>query len=169
MFQSLSPFPSLRACSAILITLAFAAHASAVEDDLRIVAQVQSGTAGFEPGVALEWRSSTFDRFVIRPELNLSEDQRIGGGAALLYSLRKNLDLPAGQDLNVGPRVVAHNSDDTGLEVDLMATYSFALGDAMKSWRHAVGLLGTVGMRDDRKHDETRLGASGGAFYSYRF
>lgn len=180
MFSLTTPSRHLRACSAVLISLAGAGYAGAADmpravrtsnanDDIRIVPQVQAGTAGFEPGVALEWRSSGLDHFVIRPEVNLSEDERVGGGAALLYDLRNHLDLPSRHNLSVGPRFVFHNSDDTGAELDFMATYGVALSEGIYPWRHAVGLLATVGVRDDRKHDEMRLGASAGAFYSFRF
>ena len=141
----------------------------AADDSLSIVPQAVAGTAGFEPGIAVEWRSTQIGRFIIRPEVSLSEDERIGGGGAILYDLSSDLHLPAEHALSVGPRFVAHNSDDTGWEVDAMATYAIAFGDLTQKWRHSAGVLAAVGVREDRRDDENDIGASGGVFYSFRF
>lgn len=142
---------------------------TAADDDLRIVPQLIVGTAGIEPGVALEYRTANLDRMVLRPEVFLSEDNRIGGGAALLYEIGKSFDLPQSHALAIGPRFVAHNSDDTGWELDAMATYGVSLGSMMQPSRHAIGVLAAVGVRNDKVHDETRIGANVGIFYSFRF
>ena len=156
---------------AAIITIASSASIAihAAEHDLRIVPQVLAGTAGLEPGVAMEWRSLDIGHLVIRPEIFLSEDHRVGGGGSVLYEFQNEIGLPAGQTLSVGPRLVGHNSDDTGWEFDAFASYAVSLGYVDRPWRHAVGALGALGVRDDRRHDEVNLGASIGAFYSFRF
>lgn len=142
---------------------------TAADDDLRIVPQLIIGTAGIEPGVALEYRTENLAHMVLRPEVFLSEDSRIGGGAALLYDFSKSFDLPQAHALAIGPRFVAHNSDDTGWELDAMATYGVALGSMTQPSRHVLGVLAAVGVRNDKVHDETRIGANVGIFYSFRF
>ncbi len=154
---------------AMTLALSLPVVASAADDSLSIVPQLVAGTAGFEPGVALEWRSTNIGRFILRPEVFLSEDERIGGGGAILYDLSNDLHLSAMHALSVGPRFVAHNSDDTGWEVDAMATYAFAFGDMSEKWRHSAGVLAAVGVRDNRHDDKNDVGASGGVFYSFRF
>lgn len=168
LFHSL---PSHLGLCGVAMTLALSLPATtyAAEDTLSIVPQVVAGTAGFEPGLALEWRSSQIGHFIIRPEISLSEDERIGGGGAILYDLSNDLRLPHDQALSVGPRFVAHNSDETGWEVDAMATYAMAFGDMTQNWRHSAGVLAAVGVRDDRRDNEKDIGASGGVFYSFRF
>ena len=142
---------------------------TAADDDLRIVPQLVVGTAGIEPGVALEYRTANLNHMVIRPEVFINEDSRIGGGGALLFEMSETFDLPKAHALAFGPRVVAHNSDDTGWEVDAMATYGVSLGSMTESTRHTVGVLAAAGVRKDKEHDETRLGANAGVFYSFRF
>lgn len=142
---------------------------SAEDTDLRIVPQLVVGTAGIEPGVALEYRTGNLNRMVIRPEVFLSEDSRIGGGGALLYEVAESFDLPREHALAVGPRFIVHNSDETSWELDAMATYSVSLSAMTQPWRHAVGVLAALGIRNDRERDETRFGANAGVFYSFRF
>lgn len=162
---------TLAVVSAMLTGSAFAA-----EGDLRITPQLMIGTAGFEPGVALEYRAPSSPTLVFRPEVFLSEDERLGGGGAVLFA--PHFNLPAGHDLCVGPRLVYHNSDDTGFEADALATYSVALAGTQPSAQHFVGGLAALGLRDDRQHDhdddhrhhhDLAIGASVGVFYSYRF
>lgn len=159
--------PLIGACLLVACGLAVPAL-QAADNDLRIVPQLIVGTAGIEPGVALEWRAPNLDHIVLRPELSLSEDQRLGAGVSVLFDL-STLDLPHGHSLNIGPRFISHNSDDTGWEVDALATYEVALGSMLDPTRHALGVLGAVGLRDNKHRDETSVGASAGVFYSYRF
>lgn len=119
-------------------------------------------TAGFEPGVVLEWRAGDFARVVFRPEIFINEDGRFGGGGAILYDLSSELDLPKDQALSVGPRFVQHNSDDTGWEFDGLLSHEISLSGVAKPWRHAIGALGALGVRDDRDDDQTDVGASAG-------
>lgn len=146
---------------------------AAADNDIRIVPQLIVGTSGIEPGVALEYRAANLDHMVFRPEVFLSEDSRVGGGGAVLFDISKNIDLPSAHALVIGPRFVAHNSDDSGWEIDAMATYSVALGSMTVPSRHAVGALAALGVLDDKhhdnNHDETRFGANVGVFYSFRF
>ena len=152
-----------------IATISSSSFLTAADDDLRIVPQLVVGTAGIEPGVALEYRTGNLERIVLRPEVFLSEDSRIGGGAAVLYEVAKSFDLPQAHALAIGPRFVAHNSDDTGWELDAMATYGVALGSMTMPSRHVLGVLAAVGVRNDKEHDETRIGANAGIFYSFRF
>lgn len=161
--QSVPAIAALMVCAGALVPLL------AADNDLRIVPQVMVGTAGFEPGVALEWRAADFERVVFRPEVFVNEDGRIGGGGAILYDLSTELNMPKDQALNVGPRFVQHNADDTGWEFDGMLSYEVSLSSNVKPWRHAIGALGALGVREDRERDQTGVGASVGAFYSFRF
>ena len=143
--------------------------ASATEHDLRIVPQIIVGTSGFEPGLAFELRGLDWPALMVRPEVFVSEDERIGAGAAVLYDISPILTLSKRQTLAVGPRIVYHNADHDGWEADAMATWSFDLMGGMRAWQHAVGILGAVGVTEDRENDDNDLGASAGIFYSYRF
>lgn len=144
--------------------------ASAVEHDLRIIPQISVGTAGVEPGLALEWRGMEDQPyFIFRPEIFVSEDGRIGGGAAVLYDISQRIGLPERQAIATGPRLVYHNADDHGWEADVMATWSYDLARGMRTWRHAVGVLGTIGVVHDRDNDDNDLGTSAGVFYSFGF
>lgn len=163
------PLRSLPAVAALTLCAGMLAPLLGADNDLRIVPQVMVGTAGFEPGVALEWRAGDFERVVFRPEVFVNEDGRIGGGGAILYDLSPELNLPKDQALSVGPRFVQHNADDTGWEFDGMLSYAISLSSNVKPWRHAVGALGALGVRQDRERDQTGVGASVGAFYSFRF
>ncbi len=168
-------FSRLRTFTVVSVMLSGCAFA--VEGDFRITPQLMVGTAGFEPGLALEYRAPASPNIVFRPELFLSEDERLGGGGAVLFA--PHFDLPSGQELCFGPRFVYHNSDDTGYEADALATYSVAIGGMQPNARHFVGGLAALGLRDDRHHDDDyddghhhhdlAIGASVGAFYSYRF
>jgi hypothetical protein len=159
---------ALTVFSAIVVMSATVATA-AVDEDLRILPQITAGTAGFEPGVALEWRSKDLKPVIVRPEVFISEDGRPGGGAALLYDATSVFDLRRRQSLAIGPRAVYHNSDESGWEVDAMATWTIELSGSHRPWEHAVGVLGALGVRHDKEENENDIGATGGAFYSYRF
>ena len=167
--RHLDPLNSVFKLATIALCAAALAPLWAADDDLRIVPQVMVGTAGFEPGVALEWRAGEMERVVFRPEAFISEDGRLGGGGAILYDLSTDLNLPHGQALSVGPRFVGHNSDDTGWEADALVSYVVSLSGVAKPWRHAIGALGALGVRDNREDDRHDLGASAGIFYSFRF
>ena len=161
----------LSVVSAIVVMSAATATvaSAAVEDDLRIVPQITAGTAGFEPGVALEWRSKDLSPVIVRPEAFISEDGRPGGGAALLYDATSMFDFRNRQSFAIGPRAVYHNSDESGWEVDAMATWTIELSGSHRPWEHSVGVLGAIGVRHDKEDNENDVGATGGAFYSYRF
>ena len=165
----------------VLVTAIVAACAPALfaadpvintSDDIRIAPQIMVGTAGFEPGVALEYRPTSLTGWNFRPEVFLSEDVRVGAGLAALYDFSPSFSLPADQRIEVGPRAVYHNSDHNGWEGDAMAEYAYSLDNAPKPFTHTVGLLGDLGIRehkDDGGDKKLELGASIGAFYSYRF
>ena len=165
-------FTFVIASSFLLSTVASASEVGSLmssDHDLRIVPQLVFGTAGIEPGVALEYRTAHLNRMVIRPEVFINEDSRVGGGGALLYDVGQSFDLPREHALAFGPRLVAHNSDENSWEFDAMATYAVSLSSMTKPWRHALGVLAAVGVRHDKEHDEARIGANGGIFYSFRF
>lgn len=143
------------------------AGAWAADSDIRLVPQLAVGTAGFEPGLALEWRGSDHVDMIVRPELLLSEDGDLGGGGAVLYDLTPRLGLQIEQSVAVGPRIVYHNSDDTGWELSALGTWSYDLSGAPDTWRHAVGVLAALGLSEDRRHDDADLAATVGVFYAF--
>lgn len=159
--------PTVLTCAIALVLTA--GTASAADDDLRIIPQVIAGTAGVEPGLAFEWRYHNRPSLIIRPEVFVSDDGRIGAGGAVLYDISSGLGLPESQAVAVGPRVVYHNADQYGWEADAMANWSYDLSGGPHAWQHAVGVLGAVGLAHDKEHDDNDLGASAGIFYSYRF
>lgn len=134
----------------------------------RLVVQVLGGTSGIEPGIAAEWRFRN-ERIVVRPEVFLNEDEDVGGGASIGWNLTF-FDLPDHHAITVGPRVVYHNSDDSGWEADAQAIYSFGfLGGPHR--RHYLEVIGAVGVLEDTSgdDDETEIGASIGAGYGFQF
>lgn len=139
------------------------------ENDLRLVPQLIVGTAGLEPGLALEWRGSEMEDLIIRPEVLISEDGNIGGGGAVLFDLSEDLELPNRQAVAIGPRIVYHHADDHGWEADVMATWAYELSSVTRPWRHSIGALVAVGVIQDRKHDDADLAANIGGFYAFRF
>lgn len=159
--------PNILAC-AVALALA-GSTASALENDLRITPQITVGTAGVEPGLALEWRGMERPYCILRPEVFVSEDERIGAGGAILYDISSNLDLLSRQAIAIGPRVVYHNADRYSWEGDAMATWSYDLLGGTRAWQHTVGALGTVGVIHDKQQNDNDLGASVGVFYSFRF
>ncbi len=160
-----------RVAQAVVLTIGLATSAGALDhgNDVRIVPQLMVGTSGFEPGLALEWRGPANPDVIVRPELLISEDGRLGGGGALLLVLDRHLDLPARQAIAIGPRVVYHNADDDGWEADALATWSYELSGDVRAWRHAVGALAALGVVRDRDAHDFDLGASAGVFYSFGF
>jgi hypothetical protein len=146
-----------------------ASTAAAVDHDLRIVPQITIGTVGVEPGLALEWRCYDRQSLIIRPEISMNDDGRIGAGGAVLYDASINLDLPKYHAIAVGPRVVFHNADRYSWEADAMATWGYDLVGGTRAWQHSVGVLAAVGVVRDKEHDDNDPSASAGVFYSFRF
>lgn len=157
--------PSALAWAAVL---ALAGPVAAEDMDLRLVPQLVAGTAGFEPGVALEWRGWQ-PRPILRPEVFLNEDGRVGGGAAVLHDLSTTLGLPSRQALAAGPRVVHHNSDEYDWEADALVIWSYDLVGGARSWRHSIEAIGAAGVIRDREDDDYGLGLSAGIGYGFGF
>lgn len=155
------------ACIAVLAVTG--STASAAENDQRILPQLMVGTAGFEPGLALEWRGRERLSYVIRPEVFVNEDGGVGGGGAILVDVSAQFDLNARHSLAIGPRVVHHNADQYGWEADVLATWGYDLVGGEQSWQHAIGVLGAVGVVDDEEHGDDDLGLTAGVFYSFGF
>ncbi len=134
----------------------------------RLVGEVLVGSSGFEPGVAAEWRVGD-PMCVLRPEVFINSDARPGFGASVTWDL-SFLNLPERQSLTFGPRVVYHNSDDSGWEADAMAIWHFDLIPSQRG-RHFLEVIGTIGALQDRKDDrnDTIIGASGGVAYGFQF
>lgn len=139
------------------------------EDHLpRFGVQVLAGTSGIEPGVFAEWRLSEA-QIQLRPEVFVNEDGKVGAGGAIAWS-PEFIDLPERHALALGPRVLFHNSDDSGWEVDLLAIWSFDLIPSQRG-RHFLEIIGAVGVLEDREgpDDETEVGASAGIGYGFQF
>jgi hypothetical protein len=137
----------------------------------RIVAEVSVGTAGFEGGLAGEFRYRDRGEWQIRPEVFINDDSRIGVALSLSWDINGALNLPDGHELVIGPRVAFHNSDHDKWGLDAMAIYSFPLF-ADKPFHHNIEIIGTAGVlehRDDNDNVSSRLGASIGVGYAYRF
>jgi hypothetical protein len=148
--------------------LALAGPVAAADMDLRLVPQVMVGTAGLEPGAALEWRG-WHPRPILRPEAFINEDGRVGGGGAILHDLSTALGLPMRHALAAGPRVVHHNSDDYDWEADALVIWSYDLVGGARSWRHSVELIGAAGVVRDKDDDDYGLGLSAGVGYAFGF
>lgn len=138
----------------------------------RVGVQVLLGTSGFEPGIFAEWRLGD-QPMVARPEVFLNEDERAGGGGSIAWEF-PFFSLPDRHSLSIGPRVVYHNSDESGWEADVQAIWSLDLAPAHKG-RHFLEVIGAVGAlehddKDDANDDKkVRLGASIGIAYGYQF
>lgn len=153
----------------VALLLCAGASVCAADNDVRIVPQLMVGTSGFEPGVALEWRGPANPDVILRPELLISEDGRLGGGGAILLGLSSKLDLPAKQAVAIGPRIVFHHAEDSGWEADVLATWSYELSSDTRSWRQSVGAIAALGVVRDQEAHEFDLGVSAGLFYSFGF
>lgn len=134
----------------------------------RLVGEVMVGSSGFEPGVAAEWRVGD-PMCVLRPEVFINSDARPGFGASVSWGL-SFLNLPERQSLTFGPRIVYHNSDDSGWEADAMAIWHFDLIPTQRG-RHYLEVIGAIGALQDRKDDrnDTIIGATVGVGYGYQF
>lgn len=134
----------------------------------RLVAQALVGTAGFEPGVAAEWRFGD-PHLLVRPELFFNEDHHLGFGASLAWEL-EFLDLPERHAITIGPRVVHHNSDEYGWGIDAMVIWHFDLLPSQRG-RHFLEVIGTVGaIEEERRGDnEIEPGFSAGIGYGFQF
>ncbi len=137
-------------------------------DSLSLVPQLLLGTSDVEPGLAVEYRPANESRLIVRPEVFISEDGRLGAGGSLLWDFRGSTRLPDRQSLAFGPRVVYHNSDDHGWEIDALGVYGFDLG-IDRPWRHSLEALAAVGAVHDRKHGDSDLGVTVGGAYAFRF
>ncbi|HEX3133943.1 MAG TPA: hypothetical protein VHX44_10235 [Planctomycetota bacterium] len=134
----------------------------------RLVAEVVVGTAGFEPGVAAEWRFGD-PHFLVRPEVFINDDGDLGGGASIGWELTC-FHLPDRHTITVGPRVVYHNSDDYGWGADAMAIWHFDLVPAQRG-RHFLEVIGTVGAIEEEKPGDNDIdpAVSVGVGYGYQF
>jgi hypothetical protein len=134
----------------------------------RAVAQVLVGTAGFEPGVAAEWRLGD-QPLMARPELFINEDGNLGFGASLGFDLGF-FRLPDRHTLTVGPRIAFHNSDESGWEADAMAIWNFDVAPGDRG-HHFIEVIGAVGILEDEEDPDknAKFGASIGLGYGYQF
>ncbi len=149
----------------------FAAHDGAHEHNdgiPRLVGQVLFGTAGFEPGIAAEWRFGE-PHLLVRPEVFLNEDSRAGIGASLGWELNF-LALSERHAITIGPRVVYHNSDDYGWGADAMAIWHFDLIPSQRG-RHFLEVIATGGVIEEEKDGDSDAepGFSVGAAYGFQF
>lgn len=135
----------------------------------RVGAQVLAGTSGIEPGAFAEWRFNE-PGLLLRPEVFINEDGHVGFGGAVAWE--GFFDLPDRHAIAVGPRLVYHNSDESGWEIDLMAIWSFDLSTAHRG-RHYLEVIGAVGALEEEDEDngdeETVVGASIGIGYGFQF
>lgn len=136
----------------------------------RLVVQALVGTSGFEPGIVAEWRLHDHE-IMLRPEVFISEDGRPGAGGSINWNLSL-LNLPDSQYLTVGPRVVYHNSDDSGWEADALVIWNLDLNTSQRG-RHFLEVIGALGVLQDKENDDGAnkavVGASIGAGYGYQF
>ena len=163
--------PALALTATAQLATAADLHADHVHNDIavpRLVVQVLGGTSGIEPGIAAEWRFRE-ERIVVRPEVFLSEDQGVGGGLSVGWTPNW-FDLPDHHAITVGPRVVFHNSDDSGWEADAQAIYSFGFAGGPHR-QHYFEVIGSVGVLEDTSedNDKTTVGASIGVGYGFQF
>lgn len=158
--------PLIALAPLLLAATAITGHAA--DDSLSLVPQVLVGSSGFEPGLAVEYRPAGESRLIVRPEVFISEDERIGAGGAVLWDIRSSTRLPDRHSLAFGPRVVYHNSDDHGLEIAGLGIYGFDLGGD-RSWRHSLEAFAAIGTVRDRKHDDMDMGITIGGAYAFRF
>lgn len=150
----------------IALLVAGICTAPAAEQDIRLVPQLAFGTSGLEPGIALEVRTGRIQPLIVRPEVLLNEDGRLGVGAALLFDISSATRLSERQALAIGPRLVYHHADESGWEADAMATWGIDLSGRL-AWRHSVGVLAAIGALHDPEDDDTGIGLTGGIYYAY--
>lgn len=136
----------------------------------RLGVQVLAGTSGIEPGAYAEWRLSEAG-LQLRPEVFINEDGKVGAGGAIAWE-PGFIDLPKRHALAFGPRVVYHNSDESGWEVNLLAIWSFDLVPSQHG-RHYLEVIGAVGVLEEQEEDgddeESVVGASIGIGYGFQF
>ncbi len=155
--------------SFILCCMSLALHAQAIDElSPRLSAQLLVGTAGFEPGLAAEWRwRQSEGALSARPEIFVNDDGRIGGGASLGWRVDWS-GMNTRHDLTIGPRIVFHNSDDDGWEASAMAIYAIPI-TSIQPERHFIQVIGAVGVLEDTDDDDTDIAATMGAAYALRF
>ncbi len=152
----------------------------------RGVAQILVGSAGFEPGIAAEWRWRSEPAMQVRPELSLNDNGRVGAAVSLSWGLRSSSNdryaLPGGSDIFLGPRVAFHNRDVDGWEVGAIGIYSLALdqyfrapADRDEIARHApppshfLEIIGTLGGIEHKHPDDIRFAGAVGLAFAYQF
>ncbi len=171
--MQLSLMPTLLVTGA-LVALMIPSSLSAADHDHadylpRIGPQILLGTSGIEPGLFAEWRLSEAE-LQVRPEILVNEDGKVGGGGAIMWE-PGFIPMPERNALAVGPRVVFHDSDDSGWEVDVMAIWSLDLIPTQPR-RHFLEVIGALGVLEDRRDNSetnTRFGASIGVGYGFQF
>jgi len=148
-----------------LMPLTAADHNEAIP---RVGPQVLVGTSGFEPGIFAEWRFHKTS-LVVRPELFLNEDERAGGGASIGWEF-SCFSLPDQHRFIIGPRIVYHNSDESGIEADLMGIWSLDLFPTHRG-RHFLEVITAVGAveKENQGDDDIEVGASIGIGYGFQF
>ena len=174
-FHERSPMRYLLPSSLLLVgSVLGAADQAAIRDaatNPRLIADVNVGTAGFEAGLAMEFRFNDAPNWEIRPEAFINDDSRAGAGIMLGWDLGKGIGLPEGHDLYVGPRAVYHNSDHDKFEIDAEAIYSFPLFHQNPN-RHFIEIIGSAGYLQHRNDDDSvdnRFGATIGVGYAFQF
>jgi hypothetical protein len=147
------------------LTAADSIHIEAIP---RVGPQVLVGTSGFEPGIFAEWHFREAS-LVARPELFLNEDERAGGGAMIGWEM-PCFSLPEQHHIIIGPRVVYHNSDESGIEADLMGIWSMDIHPASHG-RHFLEVITAIGAveKDKDGDDDIELGATVGISYAFQF
>jgi len=158
------------ACTCLLATAAPFASAVVVDHDVwpRLLAQIEVGTAGFEPGVAAEWTiNRSAHAWRIRPEIFLSDDEEFGTGVSVSFAIPWSA-IPDHHELFIGPRIAWHGGDDYGFEASAQATYTLPIVRGTPN-RHFIQGIAALGVIDDRDDDEIDLAATVGIAYGYQF
>jgi hypothetical protein len=134
----------------------------------RVGVQLLVGTSGFEPGIFAEWKFRE-QPVVVRPEVFLNEDERVGAGISLGWEFTF-LNLPDTQHLTVGPRFLYHNSDESGWEGDVLGIWGIDFFPSHHG-RHLIEVIGAVCVLEEEKDgdDDIVIGASIGIGYGYQF
>jgi hypothetical protein len=152
----------------------------------RGVAQIMLGSAGFEPGVAAEWRWRYEPRLQVRPEVFLNDSSRAGVACSLTWELKTSpnapIHLPPGQDIFLGPRVAYHNRDQDGWEVGALGIYSIALDPLVAAQpdrdaprvraaepSHFLEILASLGAIEHKHPDDLRFSGTLGLAFAYQF